>query len=295
MGCLKFIGDASQKILGVFCQGLAWVLILSIAHSWFRDILPVVTDLNSSVGVMHFIASGWFCFNAAWNHYMASTVNPGYPLPELLPKSEPSEADKLSRRGESWSRFCCTCWQWKPPRTHHCYFCGVCVLKMDHHCPWINNCVGHKNQKYFILMLLYISLATGHITTVLFFYIKGMVPAYFPHKAYQMEPAMGVVFLLSFTICIAMVFFLAWNCYLLLSNQTAVECVARRTGNPFDLGSGYTNLQEVFGYYSSSWMMIMPTVELIDSNGHEYNTSGNSTATVSNPNGRTRGNGATSL
>lgn len=41
----------------------------------------------------------------------------------------------------------------KPPRTHHCRICNACVLRMDHHCPWINNCVGRYNQKHFLQFL----------------------------------------------------------------------------------------------------------------------------------------------
>ena len=32
---------------------------------------------------------------------------------------------------------------------------GRCILKMDHHCPWINTCVGHANHSHFTAFLFF--------------------------------------------------------------------------------------------------------------------------------------------
>ena len=51
-------------------------------------------------------------------------------------------------------RFCSTCYIIRPLGVSHCKTCNVCVEKFDHHCPWVGNCIGKNNYRYFFIFLI---------------------------------------------------------------------------------------------------------------------------------------------
>jgi hypothetical protein len=75
-------------------------------------------------------------------------------------KRKPKLPFSFERKKFGGIRMCQRCLRTKPDRCHHCSQCNQCVLKMDHHCPWVANCIGFFNYKYFMNMLIYTCLTT---------------------------------------------------------------------------------------------------------------------------------------
>jgi len=174
--------------------------------------------------------------------------------------------------------WCAHCQSYKPPRAHHCSICKCCVLKFDHHCIWINNCVGHRNLPFFLRFLFYISLLFTISFILLFCVVRGYImfqdryhsELYFPVTNISRKMAVMMIIngFISFVLYCFILSMTLYQIIYFVCNMTRIEriqvsriakLVERGTLEvsqkyPYDLGL-YRNLEQVFGKNYWLWWL----------------------------------------
>ncbi|KAI5711190.1 hypothetical protein M8J75_014912 [Diaphorina citri] len=122
----------------------------------------VVQTMSDSLwGPFHVLIFNTLVFLLSYAHFKAMLSDPGaVPLPKTRVDFSDIHTGELSamlQNKDDWT-VCTRCETYRPPRAHHCRICKRCIKRMDHHCPWINNCVGEKNQRYFVQFLIYVTI-----------------------------------------------------------------------------------------------------------------------------------------
>lgn len=70
------------------------------------------------------------------------------------------------------SRICRQCYIQIEDDTKHCNVCKKCVIRFDHHCIYLNTCIGKVNYRSFFVMISMCSLLTL-FQTVMHVYLIG--------------------------------------------------------------------------------------------------------------------------
>uniref|UniRef100_A0A3Q2H711 Palmitoyltransferase n=1 Tax=Equus caballus TaxID=9796 RepID=A0A3Q2H711_HORSE len=153
VGTMWFIRDGC----GIACAIVTWFLVL---YAEFVVLFVMLIPSRDYVySIINGIVFNLLAFLALASHCRAMLTDPG-----AVPKGNATKEfiESLQLKPGQVVYKCPKCCSIKPDRAHHCSVCKRCIRKMDHHCPWVNNCVGENNQKYFVLFTMYIALISLH-------------------------------------------------------------------------------------------------------------------------------------
>ncbi|XP_029114020.1 palmitoyltransferase ZDHHC9-like [Scleropages formosus] len=148
-------------------------------------------------------------------------------------------------------KYCYTCKIFRPPRASHCSICDNCVERFDHHCPWVGNCVGKRNYRYFYLFTLSLSLLTIYIFSfdIVHIVMRSMKTGFV--SALKETPGTVLEVVVCFFTLWSVVGLTGFHTYLISLNQTTNEDIKgswsgkNRVQNPYSHKNVLKNCCEV--------------------------------------------------
>ncbi|KAL8262371.1 hypothetical protein R6Q59_026420 [Mikania micrantha] len=209
-------------------SGIHVILVsLAIVYIYFSTIFVFLNQwfgLRSSPGIINILVFTAVAIMCICNYVVAMFTDPGRVPPSFAPDIEDSDhpIHEIKRKGGDL-RYCKKCCLYKPPRSHHCRVCKRCVLRMDHHCVWMNNCVGHANYKIFFVFVVYALLACIYSLVLLL----GSLTVDTPESERCYTSVYIISGLLLIPLSMALAVFLGWHTYLTLQNKTTIEVLLK--------------------------------------------------------------------
>lgn len=267
--------DNTTSSLGPILVLLVFLLILSVIIVCYIFGIEWYLRYNKTYILTFAFVLGHYLQLITWYHfYKGWATDPGSPY----------VVDQTN------SDVCKKCISPKPPRTHHCSVCRRCILRMDHHCPWLNNCVGLHTHRHFYLFCIFtlagclfiavfgLPILYDHVMTNRNSdYFDSVELTYFREwvnsRGYKIVVWYTTIMVTVIGLC---VFGLTlWHTRLILFNETSIEQLINTSErkryqklglkyhNPYNRGFR-NNLKEVLLYpgQSSLWNIVLPFINV---------------------------------
>ncbi|EUD68914.1 hypothetical protein C922_00602 [Plasmodium inui San Antonio 1] len=290
---VQIYGENKIHCKGFFVSGPAFLTVIS---SFLMILLPVA--------IFHAFTSTWlfekdiyyvsilnlFFFTLTiYTFFKTSFMDPGI-IPrqksvlniydviiQQYRETQPPRQKEVLINGNFYKlKYCYTCNIYRGIRTVHCSICDNCVEKFDHHCPWVGNCIGTRNYKYFVYFVfnLYILIC---ITLGASIYKLTICINSLSDEGYNTEKifihiwrmATDSIILIIYTILTLwfVIGLLCYHIYTIVTNQTTYEQIKTfyQNDNPFNIGV-FNNIKEIlFTKTRPSYInFVNPQLQLVD-------------------------------
>lgn len=119
-------------------------------------------------------------------------------------------------------KYCALCRSRVGARSTHCQKCGRCTAGFDHHCDWLNVCIGHANYHWFFALICCVEVDLLLQTIVL-----GTVLANKNRSAGEIAGfALGII--LNVMLSLIFLYIVAFHVYISLRGLTTFEYMSLR-------------------------------------------------------------------
>lgn len=139
---------------------------------------------------------------------------------------DPSEEAKDPEAAAAPKLFCRHCNKNVNMGSKHCWDCGKCTAHFDHHCPWLNTCIGGKNYRSFFVATVFLWMMIFFTIMVAVLLLAGLLvdgPLDVPFQV-----ALVVTIVLNLPLLGLNSALLSFHTYLCVTGTTTLDYIKKR-------------------------------------------------------------------
>eukprot|EP00455_Lapot_gusevi_P003663 TRINITY_DN11486_c0_g2_i3.p1 TRINITY_DN11486_c0_g2~~TRINITY_DN11486_c0_g2_i3.p1 ORF type:complete len:404 (+),score=40.42 TRINITY_DN11486_c0_g2_i3:113-1324(+) len=208
-------------------QAVGWIVMFGSAGVYYGLCIPFLpfsyqyplAFVYAAIFVLGFIL--WL---------LLSLSQPGHPALKLHPGDDELLA-QISHNPEHQARSCVSCKISTCKNTKHCKLCHKCIINFDHHCVWLNTCIGGRNYRVFLALIFTLFSLLVFQLSVTLFILSNMNDEQFiaQARASLLNSSLAhLIFLVGMSVAplltaLALAALLSFNVLLLYRNQTTYQ------------------------------------------------------------------------